>query len=69
MVITLMCKAVAAKKTQKGSYRVVYVTEDGEIFTSYQKDPVTADVMEELEIMAMRTFSARLDDTIFFPVE
>lgn len=69
MLLTINCKAVAAKQTKKGSFKVVYVTDDGEIFTSYQKEPITEEVMEELEIMCMRTFSARLDDTIFFPVE
>lgn len=68
MKIEVNCKAVAVTKTKKGSYKIVFVSDDAAIFTCYKKE-VTTDDLEELEIMAVRTFDIKTDDVLFFIVE
>lgn len=68
MKIEVNCKAVAVTKTKKGSYKIVFVSDDAAIFTCYKKE-VTMSELDELEIMAVRTFDIKTDDVLFFIVE
>ena len=65
MKIEVNCKAVAVSQTKKGSYKIIFVSDDAAIFTCYKKE-VTEYELEELEIMAVRAFDIKTDDLVFF---
>lgn len=66
MQISVNCRAVAVSKTKKGSYKIVFVTPDADLFTVYTKDSINTQDMEELEIEAIRDFSINVSDTPLF---
>lgn len=68
MKIQVNCKAVAVAKTKKGSYKIVFVDQDANIFTCYKKE-VTVEDAELLEIPEVRVFDINVSDVPFFMVE
>lgn len=66
MTITVTCKAAAISKTKKGSYKIVFVTPNAEVFTTYTKEQLTVDDVEEFEIECERQFDVNLTDTPLF---
>lgn len=66
MNITVKCRAVALSKTKKGSYKIVFVTPEADLFTVYTKDTINTDFMEELQQETYREFSINVSDTPLF---
>ena len=66
MTISVNCRAVAISKTKKGSYKIVFVTPEADLFTVYTKQEITSDIADELEIQDFRKFSVNLTDTPLF---
>lgn len=66
MTISVNCRAVAISKTKKGSYKIVFVTPEADLFTVYTKQEIMPDIADELEIQDFRKFSVNLTDTPLF---
>ena len=66
MIINVNCRAVAISKTKKGSYKIVFVTPEADLFTVYTKEEITSDKADELQIEDIRKFSVNLTDTPLF---
>ena len=65
MEITVKCKLVSVKKTQKGSYRCAFVTDKQDLITAYIKQ-LTEDKIKSLAEMSEKRFSIPEDTTFFF---
>lgn len=66
MTINVECHAVAIAKTKKGSWKIVFVTENADLFTVYTKDQLTEADAESLEEFKSREFEVNLSDTPLF---
>lgn len=67
MKISVLCKAVAISKTKKGSYKIVFVDENANIFTCYKKD-VKVEEADSLEEFQPRDFEINVSEVPFFMV-
>lgn len=65
MEITVKCKLVSVKKTQKGSYRCAFVTDKQDLITTFIKQ-LTEDKIKDLAEMSEKRFSFPEDTTLFF---
>ena len=68
MEITVKCKLVSVKKTQKGSYRCAFVSDKQDIITTYIKQ-ITEEKIKSLAEMSEKRFSIPEDTTLFFREE
>lgn len=67
MKIKVNCKAVAVSQTKKGSYKLVFVDDNANIFTCYKKT-MTVEEAELLELPEVREFEVNVSDIPFFMV-
>lgn len=65
MEITVKCKLVSVKKTQKGSFRCTFVTDKQDIVTSYIKQ-LNEEKIKNMAEMSEKRFSIPEDTILFY---
>lgn len=65
MVVMVNCKCVGVAQTKSKKYRLAWVTDNADMFTTYAGDMTGAD-FEELSVMEVRSFSVDIGDKPMF---